>query len=133
MKKCRLQNPSIITFLVVLLSSTLGKCVEAINNQKSPPLLQRHRPLVSLDGTAGSNRGAALGVEKIAFTRDVMTSVSGGECCDSTSILLGKVGVGAGEQTYILLLILCITTTSSHFTILTIVLLARLSLSFHYI
>ena len=99
--KCRLQNPSIITILlVVLLSSTLGKCVEAINNQKSPPLLQRQRPLVSLDGTAGSNRGAALGVEKIVLTRDdVITGVSGGECCDSTSILLGKVGVGAGEQT----------------------------------
>ncbi len=101
MKKCRLQNPSIITFLVVLLSSSLGKlvsCVEARNNQKSLPVLLR-RQLVSLDGTAGSNKAAVLGAEKIAFTRDVITSVSGGECCDSTSILLGKVGVGAGEQT----------------------------------
>lgn len=132
--KCRLQNPSIITILLTLLSSSLGKCVEARNNQKSPPLLRRQSPLVSLDGTAGSNRGAALGVQRSALTRDdVITGVSGGECCDSTSILLGKVGVGAGEQTYILLLILFITTTSSHFTILTIVLLPRLSLSFHYI
>ena len=102
MKKCHLRNRSIITIVIVLLlsSSLLGKCVEARNNQKSlPPLLRRQSPLVSLDGTAGSNRAAALGVEKSVLTRDdVITSVSGGECCDSTSILLGKVGVGAGEQ-----------------------------------
>ncbi len=109
MKKCHLQNPSIITILLALLSASLGKCVEARNNQKSlPPLLRRQSPLVSLDGTAGSNRGAALDVEGIAFTRDVITGVNGGECCDSTSILLGKVGVGAGEQTiyYVLLYII---------------------------
>ena len=108
MKKYHLRNPSIIPILVVLLSSSLGKltCVEAIkNNQKSLPLLlQRQSPLVSLDGTAGSNRGTALGVEKNAFTiDDVITGVSGGECCDSTSILLSKVGVGAGEQTTIVI------------------------------
>ena len=105
--KCHLlRNPSIITILIVLpFSSSLGKCVEARNNQKSlPPLLRRQSPLVSLDGTAGSNRETALGDEKIFPARDdVITGVSGGECCDSTSILLSKVGVGAGEQTTIVI------------------------------
>jgi hypothetical protein len=108
-KKCHLKNPSIITILVVLLSASLGKYVEAINrnNQKSlPPLLRRQSPLVSLDGTAGSNREAALGIEKNVLTRDdVITGVSGGECYDSTSLLLAKVGVGAGKQTILLFFI----------------------------